>query len=133
MNTIELKKMIYLYLINKCKQVYDTQAPAKLNYPYIVYTLDTSSSDLNERREDFMLTIDIYDNTQLDSTKVEELAGKIDGDGAIANATGLHRKHYFVSGVLQADFYRTGRDTIEEDDENIQHRQLTYDVMCYLF
>lgn len=132
MNVIALKTMIYAYLATKSSRVYDTQAPAKVAYPYVVYALDTSDSEINLKREDFMLTIDIYDNNQFDTTAVETLTGSIDGDGAIVSASGLHRKHYYAVSTLQADFYRVSRDTIEEDDPNIQHRQLRYEVMTYL-
>ena len=132
MNTIELKKMIKTFLATKSSRVYDTQAPAKIEYPYVVYTLDNSSSDENVKREDFTLVVDIFDNNQFNATDIETLAGTIDGDGAIVSASGLHRKHYFASTVLQADFYRTNRDTIEEEDPKIRHMQLVYDVMTYL-
>jgi hypothetical protein len=132
MNTIELKKMIKAFLATKSSRVYDTQAPAKIEYPYVVYTLDNSTPDENVKREDFTLVIDIFDNNQFNATDIETLAGTIDGDGAIVSASGLHRKHYFSNGVLQADFYRTNRDTIEEEDPKIRHMQLIYDVMSYL-
>ena len=132
MNVIELKKMIYAFLITKSSRVFDTEAPPKLAYPYIVYTLENSFTDTNQKREDFDLAIDIYDNNQFDATDIDALVSSIDGNGAISNATGLHRKHYYVASTLQADIYRTSRDTICEDDENIKHVQLTYEVMTYL-
>jgi hypothetical protein len=132
MNVLELKKMIYAFLITKSKRVFDTEAPAKVAYPYIVYTLENSFTDTNQKREDFDLTVDIYDNNQFDATDIDALVSSVDGDGAIASASGLHRKHYFTSGTIQTDIYRVSRDTIFEEDENIKHVQLTYEVMTYL-
>jgi hypothetical protein len=131
MNTVELKKMIFAYLKAITPSVYEVEAPAKVSYPYVVYTLQYSTTNINEKREDFNLYIDIYDNDQFNSLIIDALIGSIDGNGAIVSASGLHRKHYYVAGTLQADFYRTSRETVEEDD-NIRHMQLQYDVMTYL-
>jgi len=131
MNTVELKKMIFAYLKAITASVYEIEAPAKVSYPYVVYALQYSATNINEKREDFNLYIDIYDNDQFNSLVIDALIGTIDGDGAIVSASGLHRKHYYVAGTLQADFYRTSRETLEEYD-NIRHMQLQYDVMTYL-
>ena len=136
MNTVELKKMITTYLVTKTKSVFEAEAPAKASYPYVVYALYNSTTDTNEKREDFELIVDIYDNNQFNSQTIDELAGNIDGDGAIVSASGLHRKHYYSAGVLQADIYRINRQTILRDavteGDNIRHIQLTYDVFSYL-
>ena len=131
MNTVELKKMIFAYLKAITSSVYETEAPAKASYPYVVYGLYRSDTDANEKREDFELLIDIYDNDQFNSLVIDALAGSIDGNGAIVSASGLHRKHYYVASTLQADFYRINRETIVEEN-NIRHIQLEYDVMTYL-
>jgi hypothetical protein len=132
MNVIELKKMIYNFLITKSGRVFDEQAPAKVEYPYIVFSLDYSDTDDNQRMEVFDMTVDVFDNKQFDRTSIDALIGSIDGDGAMVNATGLHRKHYFVDSILRADLYRVNRDTIYEKDENISHIQLEYEVYTYL-
>ena len=132
MTVKELKTAIYEFLITKTTNVYDTQSPSKIVYPYVIYTLDLSSTDTNEVREDFDLTIDVFDNCQFDSSALDVLVSAIDGDGAIVSASGLHRKHYYVSGVLQADIYRNGRNILAEENENIGHVELSYDVMSYL-
>ena len=132
MTVKELKTAIYEFLITKTSNVYDKQAVSKIAYPYVVFTLDTSVTDMNEVREDFDLTVDVYDNNQFDTTALDALVSSIDGNGAIVSATGLHRKHYYEAGVLQADFYRNGRNIIEEENENIQHVELNYNVMSYL-
>ena len=131
MNVIEMKKQIYTYLRTKADRVFEAQAPAKTAYPYVVYKLQNSMTHVNEEREDFDLIVDVYGNEQFDSTAVDTIVGSIDGNGAITSASGLHRKHYYESGKLQADFYRTSRNDIS-DDENIRQVQLIYDVMTYL-
>lgn len=133
MNVIELKKAIYTYLSLKSPRVFDSEAPAKVVYPYVVYSLDNSDTADNQKMEVFNLIIDIYGNNQFDFTDVDTLAGVIDGDGAIVSATGLHRKHYSASGVVTADFYRIARSTFSNDpSENIKHILLSYDVYTYL-
>ena len=132
MNVKELKTAVYEFLISLNTNVYDGQTVGKIQYPYIVYSLDSSLTDLNETREDFALTVDVFDNNQLDTSALDALIGLIDGDGIIAGSSGLHRKHYYESGVLQADFYRSSRNTLYETNENIRHVELTYDVMVYL-
>ena len=131
MNVTELKKAIYAYLKTKTNNVYEVQAPAKAVFPYVVYSLQNSNTHINEQREDFDLYIDVYDNGQLDSTTIDTIIGSIDGDGAIVSASGLHRKHYYVASTLQADFYRTSKNDLS-DEENVRHVQLIYDVMSYL-
>lgn len=131
MSVIELKKAIFAFLKTKTSKVYEAQAPAKAAYPYVVYSLQNSVTHINEKREDFDLYIDVYDNNQFDSTDLDTLVGQIDGNGAIVGASGLHRKHYYVASTLQADFYRTSKRDLS-DDENVKHVELIYDVMSYL-
>lgn len=136
MNTIELKKMLYNFLITVNKNIYEKKTPSKISYPYIVYYLDLSETDDNQKMEIFDLYIDIFDNKEFDTTTIDALASSIDGDGAIHGATGLHRKHYFESGKLQCDIYRTNRDGDppgqSTQDQNINQIRLEYQVMAYL-
>jgi hypothetical protein len=82
--------------------------------------------------ERFYVYIDIWDNKPEDTTVLETLTGSIDGDGNITTASGLHRKHYYLSTTVAADFYREARDDIEDDDPNVRRRQLRYEVLVYL-
>jgi len=132
LNVKELKKVIYNFLATKSSRVFDTEAPEEVNYPYIVYNLYSSGSDIDQKKEIFRVEIDIYDNNALDSTDIDSLANDIDGDGAIVSATGLHRKHYYSAGVVQTDIYRDTRESITEGESNIKHVQLTYDAYTYL-
>lgn len=138
MNTLELKKVIYSFLTGIHSNVFDSKVPGSVSYPRIVYTLEDSETDQNEKMEIFNLYVDVYDNDMLDGTDIDSLASQIDGDGDIKNATGLHRKHYYSTSI-QADFYRYNRDTIEEKGstignvrKNVKHIRLEYDVYAYL-
>ena len=132
MNVIELKKIIKLFLETKADRVYDGWGRPKTGYPYVTYTLNYSVTDTNMTMEHFMLDIDIWDNKPLDTTELETISGEIDGDGDIRNATGLHRRRYYVSKTVTADFYKESRNDIEDEDPNIRRRQLRYEVLVYL-
>jgi hypothetical protein len=132
MNVIEFKKMIDVFLLTKADRVFDGWAPPNTQYPFVTYTLSNSYTDENMVMERFYLIIDVWDNKPLDTTALETLVGTIDGDGHITAATGLHRKHYYVSGTLAADTYRESRNDIEDEDYNIRRRQLRYEVLVYL-
>ncbi len=132
MNVIELKKMIYTFLATISSRVFDEIVPTEINYPYIVYTLESSETDENQKMEIFDLTIDIFSNVANDNTTIDTLVGQIDGNGNITSASGLHRKHYYEKDVLRADFYRYNRETYKEDNTKIVHKQISYEVYCYL-
>ena len=133
MNTKEIKKMIYSFLKTVTNNVYNEQAPAKVAYPYVIYNLELSDTMPDQKFEVHDLVIEIYGNDQFDSTSIDLIASNIDGDGAITNATGLHRKHYYVANTLQCDIYRESRDKIYESDGNIRVLELTYNVNAYLY
>jgi len=132
MNTIELKKMISTFLLTKCSKSYPYDSvPETAAIPYVTFRLGSSFTDENQKMERFTLTIDCLDNKS-DTTALDTLAGSIDGDGAIVNATGLHRKRYFLDGTLQATFYREARLELDDEDPQIRRRQLRYEVQAYL-
>jgi hypothetical protein len=132
MNVIEFKKMLKAFLETKADRVFDVRARPNTAFPYVTYTLSNSFTDENMVMERFYVYIDIWDNKPEDTTVLETLTGSIDGDGNITTASGLHRKHYYLSTTVAADFYREARDDIDDDDPNIRHRQLRYEVLTYL-
>jgi hypothetical protein len=132
MNTIELKKMITVFLKTKTSRAYAYDAvPDNAALPYTTYHLTSSFTDENQKLEVFTLLVDNWDNNS-DTTALDTVTGSIDGNGDKVLATGLHNKKYFVSGTLQACFYREYRLEIEDDDPNIRRRQLKYTVQAYL-
>ena len=132
MTVIELKKMITTFLKTKSSRVFNKQAPAGVQYPYVIYTLERSETNENQVMEEFDLVIEVYDNNQFDSTALDTLVGSIDGDGNISAASGLHRKHYHVANTLNASFYRYSREEVEQKDQVINCVELSYDVLVYL-
>jgi len=132
MNVINMKKMICTFLATVADRVYDNWVRPGTKYPYVTYTLSSSARDENMVMERFMLDVDIWDNDPLDTTTLETLTGTIDGNGSITSASGLHRKHYYVSGTLAADSYREARMDIPDEDTNIRHRRLRYEILTYL-
>lgn len=129
MNILELRKAIQTFLLTKTTRVYFENAPENAAYPYVVFNLPSSTE--NYQREDFRLEVDIWGNSN-DTTALETLVGNIDGDGHISAATGLHRKHIYTNGVIQADIYRESRLVITDPDESVKRRQLIYTVKTYL-
>lgn len=130
MNIIELQKQIYTFLKTKADRVYYENAPDDAIYPYIVYDFPSSLENYSNR-EDFMLEIDVWDNAT-NTKPIETLVGDVDGDGDVANPTGLHRKQIYVNGTLSAKIYKEGRYNIRDEDRRIRHRQLRYRIQTYL-
>ncbi|MFA5715838.1 MAG: hypothetical protein WC998_08860 [Candidatus Paceibacterota bacterium] len=132
MNVIELKKMICAFLKTKTANVYPYDSvPQNAVLPYTTYSLDSGFPDENRKMERFTLLVDNWDNNS-DTTALETVTGSIDGDGDKVSATGLNEKKYFVSGTLQASFYREGRFEVPDEDPSIKRRQLRYEVQVYL-
>lgn len=129
MNILELQRQIKTFLSTKATRVYFRKAPENATYPYVTFDLPQSIENFSNR-EDFVLEIDVWDNTNL-TTTIDTLVGEIDGNGAVISSTGLHRKLIFVDD-LSAKIYRESRLAIEDENENIEHRQLRYNVQCYL-
>lgn len=130
MNIIELQKQIVTFLTTKATRVYFREAPENAVYPYVVYNLPSSIENYSNR-EDFILEIDFWDNSNL-TTVIDTLVGSVDGDGDISSPTGLHRKLIYVDGTISAKLYREARLVIDDEDKRIEHRQLRYLMQTYL-
>jgi len=132
MNVIELKKMIYVFLKTKTANVYpEDSVPENAVLPFTTYALESGFPDTNLKMERFTLMVDNYDSSS-ETTALETVTGIIDGDGDKVSATGLNEKKYYVSGTLQASFYREGRFEVPDEDPAIRRRQLRYEVQAYL-
>ena len=129
MNILKLQEQIFTFLKTKSSRVFFQEAPANTVYPYVVYDLPNSNE--NFEREDFVLEVDLWDDTT-NTTAIETLVGNIDGDGHISAPTGLHRKNIYVDGVISAKIYRESRLTIVDEDPRIKRRQLRYQIQAYL-
>jgi len=129
MDIIELQTALTTFLKTKCARSYYRKSPPNATYPYIVY--DFPNSLEKYLREDLMLEIDLWDNSNLTET-IDTLVGDVDGDGDIRAPTGLHRKMFYEDSALCAKLYRENRLSITDEDPRIEHRQLKYIVQTYL-
>lgn len=127
MNSVGLSEAIRDFLLTKCLTVYKSKASPKAQFPYITFKLP-SSYDTNPS-EDFTLEVNVWDDAK-DTTALENLADIIDGTGKILNPTGLNRRTIIFDG-LTATFYREARGWVDDDDPNINRRQLRYRVRVY--
>lgn len=130
MNIIELQKQLVTFLKTKATRVYFREAPENAVYPYVVYNIPSSIENYSNR-EDFILEVDFWDNSNL-TTVIDTLVGDVDGDGDISSPTGLHRKLIYVDGTISAKLYRDARLIIDDEDKRIEHRQLRYLIQTYL-
>lgn len=119
---IELQKFIVGELKKVSQRVFLEQAADGAAFPYVVYRLPIS--DENNRREDFMLEIDMWDRPANGSTvALQNLSDAID------NA--LNRLIYTDSAGWNARFYRVNRLMVPDPDAAIRRRQLRYEVKVY--
>lgn len=98
----------------------------KLPYAWGRYSL---TNDV-EKLEDFMIDIDVIDNNP-DCTDIETIVQNIDGDGDIANPSGMNYYRY-SSGGISFRCFRVNRLALDSIDENIVRRQLRYRVRTKL-
>ncbi len=102
-------------------QVYLEEAPQGTQYPYATFEL-TGSLD-QWQREDFMMTVDLWDKAP-DTTKLDELFGRIDK---------VHRWQYRGSTQdLWFSAYRESRAMIPMEDVTIRRREVRFSVQAYL-
>lgn len=111
--------------------VYLEQAPPDATFPYVTFRL-TNSFEL-ERREDYLMTVDVWDNikTSTDPTRIDQLVRIIDGNGDITTPTGLHRLQYYSTSNPTARIYREAKSMVPDPDEAIRRRHLRYRVITY--
>lgn len=120
---IDLQRFIVSELKKIHPRIYLESAPQGATFPYVVYALPTS--DENERREDFILEINIWDKPVDGSTvSLQTLSDQIDQE--------LNRL-VFIDHVNDwlARFYRINRLMIPDPDSTIRRRQLRYEIRSY--
>ncbi len=121
---IELQKYVVGVLKSVHSRVYQEEAPQEAVYPFVVYRLPTST-ETEERREDFILEVDVWDNPPDGSTvTLQQLADEID--------RALHRTVYLdPGGKWITMIYRINRMMVPDPDPEIRRRQLRYDLRTY--
>lgn len=118
-NTVELLKIIQTFLKTKHTRVYFQKVPPKTSFPYISFLLSLSYD--NKPSEDFTVDIDFWDINE-NTTTLEQLVDSVDNS--------LNNKTIQANGIT-ASFYRETRQSLIDEDERINRRQLTYTVRTY--
>lgn len=94
-------------------------APQEEQYPFIVFRLPSSVE--NEQREDFIVEVDIWDNSA-DTTALENLTSAVD--------KALDRLR-FNNTQVQTCLYRMNRLMVPDTDPQIRRRRLRYQAKTY--
>ena len=101
-------------------KAYYRHADEKEEYPYAVY--DFENIDLGDiSRDDLILVIDLW-GKGTDTSPIEAMADRIE---AMFNAANLPNDHVLPT------FYKIGRKPIDDEDKNIIHRQLKFQIQNY--
>lgn len=112
-------------LVNKIKaelvtevhpRVYVEERDKNFRYPYILMNLVTSNDD--ERKENFVLEVDVYENlSKQDTKRLEDLADKVN-------------KAFKFKRLVGSDFHcrlkRINRINVPDPDPNVRRRQLRF-------
>ncbi|SDY23179.1 DUF3168 domain-containing protein [Thermoactinomyces sp. DSM 45892] len=119
---IELQRFLVSQLKRIHPRVYLEWAVQGASFPYLVYQLPTSS-EMN-RREDFVLEVDVWDQPSDGSTLyLQTLTDRVDQQ--------LNRLTYTDASGWNARFFRVSRLMIPDPDPLIRRRQLRYDIRTY--
>ena len=100
---------------------YLEEAPQGTAYPFITYSLTSSTEDF--QREILILEVNVWDRNN-DTTALEGYADQVN--------LAFHRFKYFKKGELQTSIYRFGRSMIPDPDPLIKRRQLLFQCKTYL-
>jgi len=127
---IDLLKSVYTELTAVTSEVYDEEVPdsEEATYPLLVVNFSSAGTDnMESTREDFILTIDGYDNKNYDATRLEALMSSVH--------TALNRllKNDASNNDVNYKIYKDEpyRLRIPDPDPNIKRRQLRYLVQTY--
>lgn len=119
---VELQKYIVSQLKSIHPRVYLEEAIQQGVFPYVVYKLPDSSTV--NRREDFVLELDIWDKPSNGSTEnLQLLSDSIDKR--------FNRLIYVDSNGWNVRFYRINRLMVPDSDPSIRRRQLRYEAKTY--
>ena len=117
---VELRKVIVSLLKQVTPNVSFDKADKKTQFPYSVYSMN--NVDLSSYpRDDISVTVDIWDK-DIDSIRIETLTDKLEKI--------LNRNNHPTDKILPT-FYLVGRNSLEDEDPLIQHRQLKFIVKNY--
>ncbi|MDQ0417922.1 hypothetical protein J2Z48_002106 [Croceifilum oryzae] len=121
---IELQRFIVTQLKKIHSRVYLEWTPQDTPYPYVVYQIP-NSSEVN-RREDFVLEINVWDRLPEPSgstVRLQMLADQMDQQ--------LNRLIYTDESGWTVRFFRMSRLMLPDPDPSIRRRQLRYEIRTY--
>lgn len=119
--TNALKKLIQTKLKTLTSNVYFEIATDNAMYPHIVFNFDSINlGDLS--RQDYMLNIDIWDKGN-NSTAIDQLADQVE---ALLQAQNLPQT------TILPTFYLVDRRSILDEDKQIKHRLVRFQVQNYV-
>jgi hypothetical protein len=120
MRTNDLKKLVQTKLKTLTTNVYHELADKDAVYPHIVFTF--RRIDLQDlRRQDYILEVDVWDKEK-DTTRVDNLADSVEN---LLQAQNLPQEHILPT------FYLIDRRNILDEDKNIKHRQIQFQIQNY--
>ena len=120
MRTNDLKYLVQSKLETLTANVYHEIANEKKLYPHIVF--DFRRIDLNDLwRQDYILEVDIWDK-QDSSQRVDNLADQVEN---LLQAENLPQ-----TNVLPT-FYLINRQNIPDEDKEIKHRRVQFQIQNY--
>ena len=106
--------------INRIKGVYYRKADPDAMYPHVVFNVrNINTGDLN--RFDYELQLDIWDKSGK-SYEIEEIADEVEN---IFKSVNLPQRD------ISPTFYTIDRKTVDDEDKEIEHRQIYVIVQLY--
>ena len=119
--TNDLKKLIQTKLKTLTTNVFYENATDNAMYPHVVFTFN--SIDLGDlSRQDYMLNIDVWDKGK-STTAVDELCDKIE---ALLQGENLPQTRILPT------FYLVDRRNIPDEDKQIRHRIIRFQIQNYV-
>ena len=121
MNTGELRKVI-VNLIEENKtydyKVYYKRVPFfKVSYPYVTYYLSHSKNEY-----DYTYSLEVHVWTRDDVKLAEKIADEISNIDAL---------YYYDFNNFSLDFYLQSRKTVDDEDKEIMHEVLLFNIKVY--
>ena len=118
--TNDLKKLIQTKLKTLTTNVFYENATDNAMYPHVVFTFN--SIDLGDlSRQDYMLNVDVWDKGK-STTAVDELCDKIE---ALLQGENLPQTRILPT------FYLVDRRNIPDEDKQIRHRIIRFQIQNY--
>lgn len=120
MRTNDIKKLVQTQLETLTENVYHEIANEKAVYPHIVFALRRIDlMDLS--RQDYVLEINVWDRSKK-TTNVDNLADLVED---------LFQAENLPQDDILPTFYLMDRNTIEDEDKQIRHRQVRFQIQNY--